>query len=347
MVEHFVVIANMHAKSNRKDKNKVKRIRQILGKRGEVIETYKPSDLEKAIDYVIKYKPDITLPDGGDGMQLLFYTNFIKKWPKTEQMPPMAVSASGTWNVLAKHVGMKSNQWQKYLEYIVNTKKEDLTTQDVGLIKIEDDKGKTTYGFSYGMGLPVTILNEYYTAKDLKMIKLGMMLGEFGVSAFFKYINVPLISSVASKFLSEKISYGKFFDKFAQKREYKLTYENGESENANLLGLMAQTLPSLGLPKCNIFYKATNTKKFHVLGTKHDILEALILSPALYTGNMHLVSPEALIDKQTNYFKIESEQPFDYQVNGDTDFLGDQFKANKVELSYGRRIFLVKYLGYI
>jgi diacylglycerol kinase family enzyme len=333
----------MNARSNKRNKAKIKTLRQIVKGKGEVIETYKPQDLEKAIDYVIKYKPEVTLPDGGDGMQLLFYTMFIKKWPNAVPIPPMAVSPSGTWNILAKHVDMKPKQWHSYLEHIVETPLDELSTQDVGLIKIRDYERRLLYGFTFGTGLPVSILNEYYTAKELKTIKLASMLGKFTMSAMFKHM--PILSKAARFFVKENISTGKFFDRFAEKRRYKLTNKKGKTIETSLLGIMAQTVPSLGLPKCNIFYRATNTEKFHVLGTKHDILEALVLSPALYTGNMHLLSPEHLIDLQTDYFKIESDERFNYQVNGDLEYLGEEFNTNQVELSHGRRIHLIKYFG--
>jgi len=356
MVDSIGVIANMNSMSYRKDKSKVKKVRNILGNKGELIETHDKDDLVKAIQYFLKYKPQVLYGSGGDGNLTTTGTIFRKEVQKssdTSYNPHRAVYKDGTWNVMSKHVGNKKGDSSDYLEYIVKTELEDLATVDVGEMKVSDDRGKVTYGFSFGFGMPITLLEEAYKAKYLKAVRVVQVIAQ-------------LLGSAAM--------YGEYYKKFAEKKTYKLTNGNGKTEEVELLGLMAQTIPCVGLPWSNIFYKAHDTDKFHVLGAKHDILEltalapvlyfgktnflkrdllfneldvksVLSLLPALYTKNNDLFSHDKLIDKQTDNYNITSEEPYRYTMNGDLAFMDDPYIANSTTIEGGNKTKIIKFLG--
>lgn len=319
-----VVFTNPNAKSNLFDKTRIKTIERIVGSNGAVIATRNLDDLESRLSNIYKSNPETITLDGGDGTLLTFFTTFMKHWPKFKDLPPFAIIPGGTWNVMAKHADISKRKWKEYLTSIVNAKKEDLSLQDIGLIKVKDDKWVETYGFSYGMGLPITLLEEYYTAKYLKAAKLAAMIAQLIGSAMVD---------------------GEFYRKFAGKYNVKVSNGSDIERETSVLGLMAQSVPSVGLPKSNMFYQATHSERFHVLGAEMDIIELLVQSPALYLGKMHLLSKLGIIDLQTDHYKIRSEEPFKYQVNGDMNFLGKEFRANEVTLEHGKKINVIKYLG--
>lgn len=319
-----VVFVNKNAKSYIFDKTRIKTIGRIVGSKGEVISTHALDDLESKLSSLHKSNPDVIALDGGDGTLLTFFTTLIKYWPKFKDMPPFAIIPGGTWNVMAKHAGISKGKWKEYLADIVSSRMEDLSLQDVGLIKVRDNNWAETYGFSYGMGLPITLLEEYYTAKYLRTAKLASMM-------------VQLIGSAMVD--------GEFYRRFAGRQTVKVSNGSGIERETSLLGLMAQTVPSVGLPKSHMFYQATHSERFHVLGAEVDIIELLIQSPALYLGKVHLLNKLGLIDLQTDHYRITSEAPFKYQVNGDMNFLGKEFRANEITLEHGRKINIVKYLG--
>ncbi len=319
-----VVFTNPNAKSNVFDKTRVMTIERIVGSNGKVIRTQKAEDLEERISGLHKLNPESITVDGGDGTMLTFFTTFVKHWPKFKEFPPFAIIPGGTWNVMARHADISKRKWKEYLTGIIKSRKEDLSLQDIGLIRVRDNEWAETYGFSYGMGLPITLLEEYYTAKYLKEAKLAAMI----------------LHMVGSAMVD-----GEFYRKFAGKHAVKVSNGSGIEREASVLGLMAQSVPSVGLPKSHMFYQATHSERFHVLGAEIDIIELLIQSPALYLGKMHLLSKLGIIDLQTDHYKIRSEEPFRYQVNGDMSYLGKGLVANEVTLEHGKRIDVIKYLG--
>ncbi|MEA3379198.1 MAG: diacylglycerol kinase family protein [Nanoarchaeota archaeon] len=317
-----VLFTNMNAKGNRFDKHRVKTLDKIVKTHGRIIKTHSVEELEYHLSDLYKKNPETITIDGGDGTLLTFFTLMLKYWPKEREIPPIGLIPGGTWNVMSKHAELKKRKWKKYLRMLIKSNIEDLSKQDIGLMNIKDNNNLEAYGFSFGMGMASTLLEEYYRAKYLKLFKVAEM---------------------AIKLFGSAIINGEFYKRFNDHYEVILENGNGKKIKENVLGVMAQTIPNIGAPKSRPFYRATHSQKFHILGTQMGITDFLWAAIPFYFGKSNLL--KNMIDLQTGTYKITSaNKPFKYQVNGDLEFDNNKFYANEVTLTHGRTIDVIKYI---
>lgn len=340
-MENLVLFNNPHSGANLRDKSRIKRMQKIVGNKGIVHNTKDLESLEKVISDLYRQKPKAVIISGGDMTTSYVITLMKKHWPEGEELPGFAALPSGTFSILAKesaHLkekrkmrrlfltpGSYFNNWIRgenpleYLNDIVKSGDDDLFYRDVGLMKVTDNHDNLVYGFSFGTGLTIDLLQEYYTAKRLKWYKVSSMLIRLVSSALFN---------------------GNYYRKFNKQEPFSI---NGE-EPENYIGIMAQTLKSIGLPKSTPFYKAElSPGKFHALGFRMNLAKFMRYFPAFYAGDQ---IPGSL-DVQTDYIAISSEKEFLYNVNGDLDFFGKPLMANLVKIEHGLVLKMVQPRGNI
>ena len=334
-MQNIVVFSNPNSRENRKDKSKVKTIRKLIGNNGIVCNTKSANSLEKIVSELPKWNPKVIVVSGGDGTVASVLTSLIQYWPAEREIPPLGVIPSGTINILAKECAapkksgpsrylmrpfssirnlLNGNVEFNYLQNIVNMPEEELFYRDVDFMKVSDNNNTIIYGFSVGTGLVVSLLNEYYKAKHMKLAKISSM--------FLHMVGSALID-------------GKYYNRFNAKQSMSL---NGDLP-AYYLVVLAQTVQSIGMPKSSPFYKAQlSAGKFHVLGTKFEFAKFLRYTPALYAGD----EVPGMFDVQTDNFIISSEREFAYQVNGELDYMGKELKANILKIEPGIRCKIIQ-----
>jgi diacylglycerol kinase family enzyme len=264
-------------------------------------------ELDRVATELPQQRPDIVAIDGGDGTISTVVSAVCKHWPKDVDLPAFAFLRGGTFNALPKHVGI--TQGIPYLKNLIETPPERMFFQDVDLMEIEDNRGSKFLGFSFGVGLPVLLLQEFYKKKKRK----------------WKYLRVAFM---ILKLLLSALYNGKFCRQFDQ--HLPLTIEN---EKGQWLAVMCQSIPSFGLPKCAMFYRAGIAHgKFHVLGTEATLKEVGWYATAIYGGRY---VPISQIDLQTESLVIQSDSEFTYQVNGELEYWGQKCVSTRVQIRHG------------
>jgi len=335
-MQGIIVLSNPHSGRNRRDKARLKAIEKIVGNNGIVRSTKNADGLEKILSDIHKEKPKAIVINGGDGTVASVVTTLVKYWPPETELPALGVIPSGTINILAKECASLSNKkkpsrmflrpfnymrnlfTQKdqldYLRNIISVPEDKLFYRDVDFMKITDNNDSCIYGFSVGTGLVVSILNEYYKAKHLKLMK---------------------IASMCTRMIGSAIFNGKYYQSF--NRKYLFSINDNEPED--YLAINAQTLQSIGMPKSTPFYKAQlSSGQFHALGTKFDLAKFMRYAAAFYAGDE---VPESL-DLQTDKLVLSSEQEFAYQVNGELEFMGKPLRSNILKIENGIRCKIVQ-----
>lgn len=334
-MQDIIVFSNPNSCENRKDKSKVKTIRKLVGNNGIVCNTKSANSLEKIVSELPKWNPKVIIVSGGDGTVASVLTTLIQYWPPEKEIPPLGVIPSGTINILAKECAapkksgfgkmlvrplnsvnnlFKSNVEFSYIRNIVNMPENELFYKDVDFMKISDNHDMEIYGFTVGTGLVISMMNEYYKAKYMKLAKISSMLMHMIGSALVE---------------------GKYYKTFNEKQFLSI---NGD-EPEDYLAVMAQTLQSIGMPKSSPFYKAQlSAGKFHVLGPKFGFGKFLRYAPALYFGD----EVPGMLDVQTDNMVISSEREFAYQVNGELDYMGKELKANILKIEHGIRCKIIQ-----
>ncbi|MFH1637667.1 MAG: diacylglycerol kinase family protein [Candidatus Woesearchaeota archaeon] len=346
-----LIITSPFSGRNKKDKKRIKRLEGIVkkadrksgnSKRSEVIVTSSVSQLEYVVKQIFKLKPEVIVMDGGDGTVALFVGLLLQHMPKGYNLPYQALLPGGTFNLMAKVVGSKKFDEEKYLEDIIMaTDLEKLPVRDFDMMKIRDDRGVEKYGFSFGVGFPVTLLEEAYKQKKWKYLWLSCvgakLIGSIALQKTFGRVLPKKWVAGIQSFLND------YYQRFGRKYHLNINGDEGE-----WFGFMAQTIQTIGAPFSKPFYMAhLSQKKFHAMGTKlsvikdTDIFSMAAYSWMIYTGRGNLIQGLD-INRQLDKTYITSEEEFKYQVNGDLEHSnGKKFIANRVDIEPGSTLQLI------
>ncbi|MFH1065490.1 MAG: diacylglycerol kinase family protein [Nanoarchaeota archaeon] len=325
-----VVLTNKNSGKNLRDNFRIHRMRKFIGDRGEVFATSSVEQLELIVSEIYKYKPKQIISDGGDGTQCHIVKLLKQYWPETEALPALGILPGGTINVLAKECGIKKSK--KYMKSILESREDELFYQDIDFMKITDNNNVESYGFTFGVGAPITLLEESYKRKRWKAAQVGFIIARLLCSKIFG---------------SSKIWREKYYNLFNQKQHmhvYAGTNGAAIEWDLDFLGIMAQSIKSLGLPKSKMFYRAQQSAgNFHALGTTSELIDLVPYFIPMYLGKK---VPGMDIDVQTSYLSVSSEQPIKYQVNGELEhFVNNEAKrysANRITAEHGLTLKIIK-----
>ncbi len=314
------LFTNLNSGRNIRNKLRLSKLRKLLGNKGHVFATHSVDELEKVVSDLHTYEPGKIIIDGGDGTWTTFLSLLMQYWPSEKGLPCFGILPGGTYNLMSKACGVKKEK--RYLQDIVSASSEELYYKNVNMIKIKDDNGLESYGFSFGVGTPVTLLEEFYKYKRLKNLRIGFMFARVLFSKMFRQKYYDLFNTKTRLSIKPKIN--NLYKEF----------------NGDYLGMVVQSFETVGLPFSKPFYKAQLMHKhFHAMGTTMDLGTFLYYVIPFYFGKP---VPGMDLDVQTNELKVESEMPFKYQVNGELGLFNKQFSANSVYVSHGINLKIIK-----
>lgn len=320
LIMNTVMLTNLNSGKNLRDKHRVKVLRKLLGNKGILFSTKTKDDLEKIVSNLHTHNPEKVILDGGDGTLTVFLGLLLQYWPEEKPLPPFGLMAGGTFNILSRQCKVRNPK--KYLAEIINSSEEELYYQNVDMMKIEDNNGLASYGFSFGTGMPITLLEEYYKHKKLKLLKVAFMISRILFSGMFRH---------------------KYYEKFNQKEVLEIKAGiDGKEIGAKMpfLGLMAQTIESIGIKFSRPFYKAgLRPNYFHAIGTGMELSDLMYYALPLYFGKQ---VPNVQLDLQAESLDIKAEHPVRYQVNGELELLGKPYLANEISVRHGITLKVIK-----
>lgn len=318
--------SNMNSGKNLRDRWRIHKFRKIVGDNGQVFATKSEDQLELIVEDMHKRRPKCAILDTGDGGLCKFISLLVKYWPASEEMPSIALVDGSTFGVVAKqcNVPKKRKDVKKYIEQIIAD--EGIYRQNIDFIKVRDNNGIETYGFSFGVGTVVTLLEEVYKRKTWKMARVGLILARLRFSKMFREQYYALFN--------QKTNFNVQVNVDGQIQSYDDEY----------LAIMAQTIKSIGLRGSETFYRAQErTGYFHVRGVAEELKEVMRLKnmARIYSG-----LPFGKLDEQTDITTISSEEPFPYQMNGDLEFRTNghiiPYLANRVTIEHGKTFQFLK-----
>lgn len=331
------VFTNVNSGQNKLDWKKhrdhfrLKKFRSIVqdGERGKVYVTGTSEDwrqdLEDRVSEFCIDRPDLLVIDGGDGSISTVLTAVDAQWPEDQPLPPVVLIKGGTFNVLSKRLGIDGSYKQQHLVNAVNKRSiEDLMSENIQSINMMgclDDSQNYHLCFSVGVGAIVNFLKEIDQKKHLKLLKVGWMMGKLFLST---------------------LSKGKYYQKFNQKT--RMTVDGVEDD---WLLYVTQTVASLGMPKWMPKFKILEkTEKSHdrflTVGTTMNLSRYFNYLPAILSDDPALQKTDfgndRLIIKQMEETYLCSEEPMDYQFNGEYTYGKDPCRTRELYLTQGRKI---------
>ncbi len=309
----------MNSGRNLRDRWWIHSFRKIIGDNGQVFATKSEDHLELLVEDMHKRSPKCVILGTGDGGLCKFIGLLVKYWPAEKEKPSIALVDRSTFGVVAKQCNAprKRNEVKAYLEHII--KDEGIYRQNIDFMKVRDNNGIETYGFSFGIGAVVTLLEEIYKRKTWKMARVALILGRLRFSKMFREQYYSLFNQKTGLNVQVNVE--------GQIQSYDDEY----------LAVMAQTIKSSGLRGSETFYRAQErTGHFHVRGVAEELKEVMRLKnmAKIYSGSVF-----GKLDQQTAMASIRSEEAFAYQMNGDLEFRTNghtlPYMANSVEITHG------------
>lgn len=154
------VVTNPRAKKNATDPARIQRLRRIL--RNEVIfrEARTLGELADIAREFRRSRIDILVIDGGDGTLHHTLSAFIPVYREAD-LPPIGLLRGGTMNTIASSLGIKGSS-EGFLQRIVSTIKGWASLE---LVRANTLRVNNRYGFIFGLGFPVNLLDAYYRGK--------------------------------------------------------------------------------------------------------------------------------------------------------------------------------------
>lgn len=304
----FVVITNPNAKLNRKMPDRFGKLKAIVGDRGFVFETVVPENIQAlADDLVGRQEIDILGICGGDGTLQHTLTAFIKAYGG--ELPPAVLPLrGGTMNQTAHSVGITLSA-EQHLANVLDAvgRSETVRTTDCDLMKLSMDEGDR-YGFLFGNGLVASYLDMYHASPY------------DGPKAAIWAIRKGLVA-----FMTKNGDY----DRFYRRPDLTVTIEGFELPLHSFMGILAGTIPEVGIGFEPLYRADRKEGRFHILASGLSAGQVIRNLPRFFKGER--LCGKNHYDFLASEATIESDVLFRYMVDGELA------ETNKIHLSIGLR----------
>jgi diacylglycerol kinase family enzyme len=175
------VITNPRAGKNVENSVRIEKLRQILGREGILRETQTREEISNTAREFHRLGIDILAIDGGDGTLQHTLSAFIPIYHGTD-LPQIVLLKGGTMNTIARSLGTEGVP-EAILRGILSATKEGAP---FGVVRANILEVNDRYGFIFGLGFPVSLLEEYYRGEGRgvgKVIRvfLGILCSTAGI----------------------------------------------------------------------------------------------------------------------------------------------------------------------
>ena len=303
------VVTNPRARENATDLARIERLRRILDNEGVFREA---RTLDEIADIAREFRRsgiDILAIDGGDGTLHHTLSAFIPIY-NGEDLPPIALLRGGTMNTIANSLGIKGLS-EAILQRIISTVRGQVV---LGVVRANILKVNDRYGFIFGLGFPVSLLNTYYRGK-------GRGRGK----------TIRVLTKILISTLEKEGADSIFFNPF----EADIWLDGEKLPIGRYTGILGSTVKEVGLG-----FKPTRRVRereglFQILcmdmGPKRMAMNALKVLLGMELGD------EKLIDRMVTRSVIKLERAADMQIDGEI------FKSPKeIQLHVGPAIRFIR-----
>ena len=155
-----IVIVNPRSRANLRDQGIADRLAAAVGSAGRVLLPQSLEEMAAAARDLAKDPPQALAIHGGDGTLHKTLTAFVRAW-EGRPLPPIAILAGGTMNVVASSLKLRAKSEAVVSEMAEHVRAgRPLATVERRCLRVGND-----FGFVFGNGLMANFLEEYYAAK--------------------------------------------------------------------------------------------------------------------------------------------------------------------------------------
>ena len=281
------LVVNPYAAHHRRHPSALVCYESIIGNRGLLRQTRHPDTLPAIAREFLDAGVELIAVAGGDGSVHAAVNAFLPVYDPTP-IPPLLIIAAGTINNLSSEVGIRGKGLTILREMFLGAAGGFRLSQRM-LMRINEG-----YGFLYGCGFPVRLLEGYYGARRQSVgMALVHMLRAIGCAAWGR---------------------GMAKDLFERARA-RITLDGNSRKTDDFLFVLAATLSNVGLHFRPFHRAATSGNGFHLLASASPLGSLLRRAHRLYLGKPLGLS--GCVDAVAREVLIEGEKPFRYMVDGE------------------------------
>jgi diacylglycerol kinase family enzyme len=283
------VVTNPRAKKNATDPARIQRLRRIL--RNEVIfrEARTLGELADIAREFRRSRIDTLVIDGGDGTLHHTLSAFIPVYREAD-LPPIGLLRGGTMNTIASSLGIKGSS-EGFLQRIVSTVK---GWAPLELVRANTLRVNNRYGFIFGLGFPVNLLDAYYQGKGRGRWK-----------------TIRVLVTILSSTLEKEGARGNFFQPFGAD----IWLDGEKLPIERYTAILGSTVKGVGLG-----FKPTRRA-----GEKEGLFQILCLDMGPRRMGLSALKvllgmelrDEKLFNRMATRSVIELEKPADMQIDGE------------------------------
>jgi diacylglycerol kinase family enzyme len=300
-VPGIAVISNPSTKRNRATPALARRMREILGSGGFLLETKTVGDVPDAVEACLARGADVVAVNGGDGTLHGIVTALIPAYARTgKAVPPLALLRGGTMNTIAKSMKTAAGTPLSILERLTEKHRRGVSFETVARHTL-DLNGGAEYGFLFGMGLPVNFLRAYYDGKGRGPAKATEVLG---------------------RLLASSLTGGEYAGALFSPIPASVSLDGGERARRPYRAIMAATITEVGLGFAPFRRTVEKAGCFQIIAAAESPLRIAAQIHRLYRGAR--VSGDVL-DALVKEARIETEGDADYMIDGEIKRGGRRF----------------------
>lgn len=257
------IVNNPLSRRNRRNPGLARRLRELLGADGEVVDASTPEELDRAVERLRASGIDVLGIAGGDGTGHMVLTAFARA-AAGAPLPALLLLRAGTMNTVAHGHGIRGAP-ERILRDVLARRRHGLPlrTASRDLLAVEADGGPPRLGFIFGTGVVVTFLEAYYATGHPSPLTAAALLAR----------------AVGSAVVRGELARG-----LSRREPVRVATDGDEWPDASYLAVLAGSTPDIGFG-FRVFHRFDEQPgSFHVVGVTASPLQIALSLPRIRAG---------------------------------------------------------------
>lgn len=257
------IVNNPLSRRNRRHPEVARRLRDLLGDDGEVVDASTPEELERAVERLRAARIDVLGIAGGDGTGHMVLTAFARTLDGAP-LPSLLLLRAGTMNTVAHGHRIRGTP-ERILREVLQRRRHGLPLRTAArdLLAVEADGGPARHGFIFGTGVVVTFLEAYYATGRPSPLTAALLLAR----------------AIGSSLVRGELARG-----LSRREPIRVSTDGDEWPDASYLAVLAGTTPDLGFGFQVFSRCAEQPGSFHAVGVTATPLQIALALPRIRAG---------------------------------------------------------------
>jgi len=288
------IVNNPRSRRNLRAPDTARRLRELLGPDGEVVDASTPEELGRAVELFRSAGIEVLGVNGGDGTLHVVLSAFAEAWG-VEQLPRVAILRGGSMNTVADALGLRGDP-ESFLRAVLDGHRagRPWRTVERDLLAVHAAGAPVRHGFLFGTGIFVTFLDAYYRVKR------------------------PTALAAAGTFLravASSVFGGPLAEELARRDPFVVRSDGEEWPDERYLTVAAGSVSEIGFGFRPFGRCDEQPGFFHAVGVTGSALQLAAWLPAMWLGRPWRRS--LAFDAVARDLQLEAPRPFRYMMDGD------------------------------